>query len=180
MDAHYELCCLYMNGEGVEKDEKKVWYHLEEAAIAGHPFATHNLERHEGRKDRYDRAAKHWIIAAYLGCNKSIQMLKEYYKHGLVSKEDFAAALRGHQAAIDATKSPQREAAAKASVSSSQDARRRYSPAILRLIMVLSMEKSIIEPASTSRWMRIAFEVKNNISIRINKYSLHKMCIFSI
>jgi hypothetical protein len=28
---------------------------------------------------------------------------------GFVSKEDFAAALRGHQAAVDATKSPQRE-----------------------------------------------------------------------
>jgi hypothetical protein len=33
-------------------------------------------------------------------------------KIGLVSKEDFAAALRAHQAAIDATKSPQRKAVA--------------------------------------------------------------------
>jgi len=31
---------------------------------------------------------------------------------GRVSKDDFAAALRAHQAAVDATKSPQREAAA--------------------------------------------------------------------
>jgi hypothetical protein len=28
---------------------------------------------------------------------------------GVVSKEDYAAALRGHQAAVDATKSKQRE-----------------------------------------------------------------------
>jgi hypothetical protein len=30
---------------------------------------------------------------------------------GVVSKEDYAAALRGHQAAVDATKSEQRDAA---------------------------------------------------------------------
>ena len=33
---------------------------------------------------------------------------------GIVSKEDYAAALRGHQAAVDATKSTQREKAEKA------------------------------------------------------------------
>jgi hypothetical protein len=43
-----------------------------------------------------------------------MQQLKECYVDGHVSKEDFAAALRAHQAAVDATKSPQREVAAKA------------------------------------------------------------------
>ena len=33
------------------------------------------------------------------------------FKEGHVSKDDLAAALRAHQAAVDATKSPQREAA---------------------------------------------------------------------
>ena len=55
---------------------------------------------------------KHWIIAASLGYDDSIQMLKGCYKNGLVSKEDFAAALRAHHAAVEATKSPQREVAA--------------------------------------------------------------------
>ena len=41
----------------------------------------------------------------------TLEMLKKVYKAGLVSKEDFAAALRAHQTAVDATKSPQREAA---------------------------------------------------------------------
>jgi hypothetical protein len=35
------------------------------------------------------------------------------HKGGFFSKEDLADALRGHQAAVDATKSPQREAAEK-------------------------------------------------------------------
>eukprot|EP00984_Skeletonema_dohrnii_P022749 scaffold11856_cov96-Skeletonema_dohrnii-CCMP3373.AAC.1 len=56
---------------------------------------------------------KHWIIAAALGHDGSLDALKDRYKDGLVSKEDFAAALRAHQAAVDATKSPQREEAEK-------------------------------------------------------------------
>ena len=56
---------------------------------------------------------KHYIIAAKLGYDESLKAVKNLYKAGCVSKEDFAAALRGYQAAIDATKSPQREEAAK-------------------------------------------------------------------
>jgi len=33
------------------------------------------------------------------------------FKEGYASKDDLAAALRAHQAAVDATKSPQRDAA---------------------------------------------------------------------
>jgi hypothetical protein len=52
-----------------------------------------------------DRAVKHWIIAAALGDDGSLlDALKEGYKWGLIKKEDFAAALRAHQAAVDATK----------------------------------------------------------------------------
>mmetsp|Transcript_3528 Transcript_3528/g.5139 ORF Transcript_3528/g.5139 Transcript_3528/m.5139 type:complete len:115 (+) Transcript_3528:693-1037(+) len=41
----------------------------------------------------------------------SLPTLKKGFKAGWVSKADFAAALRGHQAAIDAMKSPQRDEA---------------------------------------------------------------------
>jgi len=77
-------------------------------------IARFNLACNEGRNNRTDRAVKHLIIAANLGCDHSITNMKEGYKGGLVSKEDFTAALRAHQSAVDATKSPQREAAAKA------------------------------------------------------------------
>ena len=43
-----------------------------------------------------------------------MQALKEVYKAGVISKDDFDAALLAHKAALDATKSPQREAAARA------------------------------------------------------------------
>eukprot|EP00984_Skeletonema_dohrnii_P014420 scaffold6050_cov75-Skeletonema_dohrnii-CCMP3373.AAC.1 len=83
VNAHYHLSRLYEKGQGVEKDEKKGLYHLEEAAIA----------------------------AANLGLDEAIQSLKLCYKKGKFSKDDFASALRAHQAAVNEMKSPQREEA---------------------------------------------------------------------
>ena len=108
--AHFELSCLFREGKGIEKDEKKARHHAEQAAIAGHPIARYNLACFEG-PFRTDRAVKHFTIAAKLGYDKSLESLKDLYEVGIVSEEDFAAALRGHKAAIDATKSPQREEA---------------------------------------------------------------------
>jgi TPR repeat protein len=82
-----------------------------QAAIGGHPIARYNLALWDGRNGNMERAVKHLIIAANLGDDESIESLKEFYAHGAVSKENFAAALRAHQAAVDATKSPQRDAA---------------------------------------------------------------------
>ena len=119
-NAHYQLSLSYMKGEGVEKDEKKELYHLEEASIQGHPHARFNLGCYEAKKGRIERAVRHLIIAANLGFDRSIELLKEFYKKELelVSKEVFAAALRGHHAAVKATKSQQRDAAAKYAVCS--------------------------------------------------------------
>ena len=111
--AHYELSVMYHEGRGVEKDKKKQRHHLTEAAIAGHPKARHNLGCMEWENDRFDRAAKHYIIAANLGYDMSLEQVKNLYKDGFISKDDFTAALRGYQAAIEETKSPQREEAAK-------------------------------------------------------------------
>eukprot|EP00986_Skeletonema_menzelii_P008075 scaffold3310_cov87-Skeletonema_menzelii.AAC.5 len=113
VEAHYQLSCLYRDGLGVEKDMKKRVYHLEQAAIGGYLMARHNLGCVELDNGQHGRAVKHWIIAAKLGFEPSLENVKNSYTYGHVSKDDLAAALRGHQAAIDATKSPQREEAVK-------------------------------------------------------------------
>ena len=110
-DAHYLLSLLYREGLGVEMNEKKEVYHLEEAAIGGHPDARNNLGCNEARNERYERATKHFIIAAKLGHNESLEGVKEGFADGYVSKEDYESALRGHQAAVDETKSEKRAAA---------------------------------------------------------------------
>jgi TPR repeat protein len=103
---HFELTSMYHKGNGVEKDEKKEVYHLEETAIRGHAYARNNLgcmeeAKRSGRVD--DRAMiKHWVIAANLGHDDALEALGGAYT---------AAALRAHQAAVDETKSLQREAA---------------------------------------------------------------------
>eukprot|EP00984_Skeletonema_dohrnii_P003579 scaffold1212_cov79-Skeletonema_dohrnii-CCMP3373.AAC.6 len=109
--AHYQLHCSYQDGVGVEKDMKKAIYHAEQAAIAGNPRARFNLGYEEFGNHRIERAIKHWVIAAKLGDDDSLEALRKSYTLGLVQKEDFAAALRAHKAALDATKSPQREEA---------------------------------------------------------------------
>ena len=111
--SHYFLSCLYRGGKFVEMDEKKEVYHLEEAAIGGHPFARHDLGCREAENGNYERTTRPLIIAASLGYELSMEMLKANHARGYVSKEDFAVALRAHQAALDATKSPQRETAEK-------------------------------------------------------------------
>jgi tetratricopeptide (TPR) repeat protein len=111
VEAHFELSVMYQKGEGVEMDEKIVLHHSEQAAISGHPMARRILGSIEYENGNHERAVKHFIIAAKLGDDNSLDILKKGYKEGFVSKEDFAAALRGHQSAVDATKSPQRQAA---------------------------------------------------------------------
>ncbi len=112
--AHFRLAGLYLDGKGVDKDREKEIYHLEEAAIGGHPHARHNLGCEELEdNNNIERGVKHFMIAAAQGVDESIKSLMELFKkgQGYVSKEDLTTALRAHQAAVDATKSPQREAA---------------------------------------------------------------------
>ena len=68
---------------------------LEQAAIGGHPFARNNL---------------HWIIAAKLGDDLSLESIKCCFTAGLIRKDVFDEALRARQAVINETKSLQREA----------------------------------------------------------------------
>jgi TPR repeat protein len=112
--AHYNLSCMYYKGHGVEKDTKMEIYHLEHAAIGGHPEARHNLGIYEAKNGRFERARKHFIIAANLGYHDSLSNLMTLYKNGHANKEDYAGALRAYQAAVDATKSEDREKAEEA------------------------------------------------------------------
>ncbi len=112
IDAHCQLGLMYGEGEGsVEKDEDKEVYHLEQAAIGGDPTARHNLACVEEENGNMERAVKHFIIAANLGHEDSMKELWEYYKEGDINKKDLESTLRTHKAAIDAMKSPEREAA---------------------------------------------------------------------
>jgi hypothetical protein len=109
--SHYGLGCMYRYGRGVEKDKSKMICHYMKAAIGGNPYARHYLGCHD--KDN-KRAVKHLIIAANLGYERSMKQLWKRYSAGHITKENLESTLRSHKAAIDATKSAQRDAAAEA------------------------------------------------------------------
>jgi hypothetical protein len=111
VDAHCSLGMLYYNGTGVEKDIKRENHHLEQAAIGGHPHARGVLATHEMENGRFERAAKHYIIAANLGFEPSLKYLKNLFIQGVASKEEYAAALRGYQTAVNEMKSTERDEA---------------------------------------------------------------------
>ena len=111
LEAHFKLALAYQLGRGVEEDNGKSTYHMEEAAIGGHPHARYGLGLLEVKNGNIARAVKHWIIAATQGEHESIKTLMDTFKRGFVEKDELASALRAHKAAVDATKSPEREAA---------------------------------------------------------------------
>ena len=116
---NYHIITRYFFLKNDEKEGcEKYLYHLEEAAIAGQAEARHDLANYEGRNGRKERAVRHLIIAANLGHDMAIKKLQFVYAEGMVgkdvfSKEDFAAALRAYQTAVNEAKSPQREEAEK-------------------------------------------------------------------
>ncbi len=109
--AHHYLATMYTWGDGVEKDKKKEVYHLEQAAIGGHPIARNKLGYSEWENGSHERAVKHFTIASNLEHHDSLKALMKLYALGKASKDDYAKALRAYQAAVEATKSPQRKEA---------------------------------------------------------------------
>ena len=98
-DAHYHLSQSYgkYNKErGVEKDEAKEVFHMEEAAMIGDAAARCELGRYEHSRGRYDRAKKHMIVSAESGCDSCMEKLKRGKKKGVVTKEEYKRTLRAH------------------------------------------------------------------------------------
>ena len=110
--AYNNVGNAYHFGEGVERDEKKADHYFELAAIGGDVTARYNLGNAEWRADNWDRAVKHYMIAAGVGLNNSVKNIQQLYRNGHATKEDYAKALRACQKYIDEIKSEQRDIAA--------------------------------------------------------------------
>jgi len=69
----------YSNGHGVEVDKKKTKHYLELAAIAGCVQSRFNLGIAERNRGNFDRALKHYIIAARGGDADTLKNIQEMY-----------------------------------------------------------------------------------------------------
>ena len=112
--AYFNIANAYRNGNGVRRDEDKAKHYYELAAIGGDVDARCNLgfdERHAGN---YDRALKHFLLAAGGGVKQSLSAIQKMFKEGDATKKDYTKALRAYQAYLGDVKSAQRDEAAAA------------------------------------------------------------------
>jgi len=110
-DSHFNLGIRYFEGDGVPRDAAKVVYHWEKAAMQGHVKARHNLGSHEHRNGNYERAVRHWLISAKMGCEKSLESMKGMFVGGIATKQQYTDALKGYQIALEEVKSLDRDVA---------------------------------------------------------------------
>ena len=110
-EAYFNLGQSHHEGKGVESDIKKAQYYWELAAMGGDIQARHNLGCLEGQAGKVERAIKHWIIAARVGCKDSLATIKKGYMNREITKDEYASTLRAHQKANDAAKSEARDKA---------------------------------------------------------------------
>ena len=110
--GYYNLGTQYFNGRGVEVDKKKARHYYELAAMNGRAVhARNNLGCMEGQAGNYDRAFKHYIIAARAGSKRSLDTIKQGYMLGQVTKEEYANTLREYQRSQDEMTSDARDKA---------------------------------------------------------------------
>ena len=116
----------YRKGDGVAKDEKKAVHYWELAAKMGHIIARHNLGTMELRAGNWERAFKHFAISAKAGVEPSLDVIRDDYKKGLstgievVTKDQYAEALRGYQKSQAELASDSREEWARATKKNSE------------------------------------------------------------
>jgi TPR repeat protein len=106
--AYFNLGVVYTQGRGVEVDKKKAKHYYELAAINGSLHARHNLGCAESRAGNYQRAFKHFTLAASAGYEKSLDGVKGGFMDGHVTKEEYESTLREYQKSQDEMKSDAR------------------------------------------------------------------------
>ena len=110
-EAYLNLGNSYYNGEGVEVDKKKAKHYWELAAMNGDVLARHKLGLLEVEAGNYDRAYKHFILAAKAGFKMSLDDVKEGFMDDIVTKDEYATTLRAYQQRHDEMKSDDRDRA---------------------------------------------------------------------
>jgi len=110
--AYFNLGNSYNFGRGVEVDKKKAKHYYELGAIGGDVQARHNLGLIEEGAGNRHRAIKHYMIGARAGHEMSLDNVKNSFRNGVITKDEYASTLRGYQKTQDAAKSEAREKAA--------------------------------------------------------------------
>ena len=109
-EAYHNLS-LYFYGI---RNQKKAEYFCELAAMGGYVYARSNLADNEYNAGNYERAYKHYMIAAKAGDKDSLDEVKDGFMRGFIAKDEYASTLRAHQKRVAEMNSDMREKAAAA------------------------------------------------------------------
>ena len=110
--GYYNLGLSYYQGQGVDRDEEKAKHYYEVAAIGGNAKARHILGLLEGKAGNHERAMKHFMVAARAGDNKPLDKVKQGFRSGHVTKDEYAGTLRTYHESQTELKSEARDKAA--------------------------------------------------------------------
>ncbi|KAL7539014.1 hypothetical protein ACHAWF_006269 [Thalassiosira exigua] len=110
-DGYNTIAFSYFNGDVVEQDTNKAGHYWELAAMGGHAKSRYILGVEEMEAGNYERAIRHWMIAAGSGEDDSLGSIRNCYSDKLVTKDIFEKALRAHQKSTNEMKSDQRDKA---------------------------------------------------------------------
>jgi TPR repeat protein len=93
-----------------EVGSKKAKFHLEAAAMAGDEEARCNLAGMEAIAGNYERALKHWTIAAAGGEYMAMQNVLNFFKKGYVSRQSIKSSLKAYNDSCAEMRSEARDA----------------------------------------------------------------------
>ena len=111
LGAHDSLGVAHYTGNGVEEDKPRGIHHWQQAAMKGHADSRLNLGFVEYGNGNHQIAAQHFLISAKMGDERSLNGIKDMFKEGHATKEQYAEALLGYRDAVEEMNSPHREEA---------------------------------------------------------------------
>ena len=111
-DGYFNLGSSYNYGTGVEMDKKKANHFSALAAMNGSVFARMSLGNIEVQAGNYERAKKHFILAARAGDSKCLENIKKSFTGGLVTKNEYESTIRAYHESQMEMKSEARDTAA--------------------------------------------------------------------
>ncbi|EJK71587.1 hypothetical protein THAOC_06952 [Thalassiosira oceanica] len=112
LDARYQLgVAHYYDVKDVDENKPRGIRHWQQAAMEGHAESRHMLGYAEFKDGNCELAVRHWMISAKMGCETSLNGIKDIFMGGRATKAQYAEALRGYGDFVEETKSPQREEA---------------------------------------------------------------------
>jgi len=111
--GYFNLSNSYLEARGVEKDLDRAIHYWELAAMLGHAVSRFNLGVAEHKAGDHNRATKHWLVAAKAGHDDSLDLVKQMFMQGVITKDEYANTLRTYKQRQDEMKSDERDEAAK-------------------------------------------------------------------